>query len=327
VGGIPHLRALRVRIVQPEVGRLTTGNNVTAQRWAGILRGLGHRVGLGGEWTGQPCDLLVALHARKSHASIARFREAHPDKPLVVALTGTDLYRDVRSSKAAQASLACASRLVVLQPRGVAALPARYRRKTRVIRQSARCPGGLPVPRGDLIRVGVLAHLRRVKDPFRAARAARLLPASSRIRILHAGAALEPGMAAKARAHERASARYRWLGALPGAQALRLLGRSRLLVLTSRLEGGANVVAEALACGVPILSSRIDGILGTLGANYPGYFRVGDTRGLARLLRRFEADASFRRALARHCRRLMPLADPARERRRWKALLNGLRRG
>jgi putative glycosyltransferase (TIGR04348 family) len=326
VGGIPNLRPLKIRIVQPGLQQLTTGNSVTARRWAAILRGLGHRVSAGSEWTGQPCDLLVALHARKSHASITRFREAHPGKPLVVALTGTDLYRDVRSSKPAQASLACASRLVVLQPCGVAALPAKYRRKTGVIRQSARCPGGSPAARGDLFEVCVLSHLRRVKDPFRTARAARLLPASSRIRILHAGEALEPGMAAKARAHERASARYRWLDALPRAQALRLLGRSRLLVLTSRIEGGANVVAEALACGVPIISSRIDGILGTLGRDYPGYFRVGDTRGLAKLLRRFETDAVFHRALARHCRRLMPLVDPARERRSWKALLNGLRR-
>jgi glycosyltransferase involved in cell wall biosynthesis len=134
-------------------------------------------------------------------------------------------------------------------------------------------------------------------------------------------------MAATARAHESGCPRYHWSGALPRAQALRLLGRSRLLVVTSRLEGGANVVAEALACGVPIISSRIDGILGTLGSNYPGYFRVGDTRGLARLLRRFETDAEFRRALARHCHRLMLLVDPARERRSWEALLKGLRLG
>jgi len=297
---------------------------VTALRWAAILRGLGHRVATGGAWTGQPCDLLVALHARKSHASIARFRKAHPDRPLVVALTGTDLYRDLRSSRQARASLALASRLVVLQPRGVAALPREHRAKARVIRQSARRPGRLPAPLRGTLQVAVLAHLRPVKDPFRAARAARLLPASSAIRIVHAGAALEPGMAAAARATEAANPRYRWLGGVTPARALRILARSRLLVVTSRLEGGANVVAEALACGVPILSSRIDGIVGTLGGDYPGYFRVGDARGLARLLRRFETDAGFRRTLAGRCRRLRPLVDPARERRAWQALLAGL---
>ncbi len=317
---------MRIRIVRPELGRLTTGNSVTAQRWAAILRDLGHRVAADSEWAGQPCDLLVALHAVKSHPSIARFREAHPDRPLVVALTGTDLYRDLRSSKQAQSSLAWGSRLVVLQPRGLAALPAAYRYKTHVIRQSARCPARPPLPRGEVFQVCVLAHLRRVKDPFRAAQAARLLPVSSRIRVVHAGAALEPGMARRARALEAACPRYRWAGALSRAQALRLLARSRLLVVTSRLEGGANVVAEGLACGVPLVSSRIDGILGTLGSDYPGYFRVGETRALAALLRRFETDAAFRRALTRHCRRLAPLVDPARERRSWEVLLKDLHR-
>jgi putative glycosyltransferase (TIGR04348 family) len=279
------------------------------------------------EWAGQPCDLLVALHAVKSHPSIARFREAHPDRPLVVALTGTDLYPDLRSSNAGRSSLAWSTRLVVLQPRGLAALPAAYRHKARVIRQSARCSVRRPVPRGTVFQVCVLAHLRRVKDPFRAARAARLLPVSSRIRVVHAGAALEPGTARRARALEEACPRYRWAGALSRARALQLLAKSRLLVVTSRIEGGANVVAEALACGVPLVASRIDGIVGTLGRDYRGYFPVGQTRGLAVLLRRFEADAAFRRALTRHCGRLAPLVDPARERRSWEGLLKDLHRG
>jgi putative glycosyltransferase (TIGR04348 family) len=317
---------LRIRIVRPDSGLRASGNNVTALRWARILRGLGHRVSVHGDWAGQPCDLLVALHALKSHAPIARFHAAHPRRPIVVALTGTDLYRELRSSRQAQASLVCASRLIVLQPRGAAAVPARYRPRVRVIRQSARCPGGLPKPRADVFQVCVLSHLRRVKDPFRTALAARRLPASSRIRVVHAGAALEPGMAKSARAHQSGNPRYRWVGALPRSRALRLLARSRLLVITSQLEGGANVLAEALACRVPIVSSRIDGILGTLGTAYPGYFRVGDTRGLAELLSCFERDAPFRRSVTRQCSRLRPLVDPARERRAWAALLNGLGR-
>jgi putative glycosyltransferase (TIGR04348 family) len=325
VGRVPDLRPLRIRIVRPELGGLTTGNAVTAARWASILRGLGHRVTAHDVWDGRPCDLLVALHARKSYASIARFRAAHPDRPLVVALTGTDLYRDLRSSRQAQASLAGASRLIVLQPRGRNAVPARYRAKCRVIRQSASCAGPRPEPSEDGVQVCVLSHLRRVKDPFRAAKAAGLLPASSRIRVVHGGAALEPRMAAIARAHEARTPRYEWVGALSRHRALTLLARSRLLVVSSRLEGGANVVAEALACRTPIVSSRVDGVLGTLGAGYCGYFRVGDTYGLARLLRRFETDAGFRRSLARQCRRLLPLTDPALERRSWQALLAGLR--
>ena len=268
--------------------------------------------------------MLVALHARKSHGSIARFRRRHPQAPLVVALTGTDLYQDLRTSATARRSLALATRLVVLQPRGRAALPRPLRAKARVIWQSAVCPARRGAPRKGVFDVCLLAHLRPVKDPLRAARAVRRLPASSRIRVLHAGAALDAASAARARAEARRNPRYVWLGPLAPAAARRLLARCRLLVLTSRLEGGANVVSEALACGVPILSSRIDGSVGILGAGYPGYFEVGDTDGLAKLLARAETDVRFYRRLAAWCRRVAPLADPVLERRSWNQILREL---
>jgi putative glycosyltransferase (TIGR04348 family) len=273
------------------------------------------------EWRGQDCDMLVALHARKSHPSIARFRRRHPRAPLVVALTGTDLYHDLRTSARARRSLALATRLVVLQPRAVSALPSRVRAKARVVRQSATCPPRAAAPRTGAFEVCVLAHLRPVKDPLRAARAVRRLPAPSRVRVLHAGAALDAASAARARAAARVNPRFVWLGPLPRTRALRLLARCRLLLVTSRLEGGANVVSEALACRVPVLSSRIDGSVGILGESYPGFFEPGDTRGLAALLGRAETDARFYRGLASRCRRLARLVDPALEARAWRRLL------
>ena len=100
------------------------------------------------------------------------------------------------------------------------------------------------------------------------------------------------------------------------------LGRSRLLALTSQLEGGANVVTEAMAVDVPIISTRISGSIGLLGEDYPGYFEVGDTNGLSDLLHRAETDTRFYKTLQRRCQKLAWLADPAEERRRWRELLS-----
>jgi glycosyltransferase involved in cell wall biosynthesis len=150
-------------------------------------------------------------------------------------------------------------------------------------------------------------------------------PHRSRVRLLHVGAALDPGTARRARDEARRNPRYRWLGALPRGRALRVLARSRLLVLTSRLEGGSNALSEALACDVPVVSSRIPGIVGTLGRGYPGYFPVGDTRALARLMHRAETDHTFYAGLKRWCRERANLVAPAAERRAWAGLLRELR--
>src|SRR5262249_7285876 len=151
--------------------------------------------------------------------------------------------------------------------------------------------------------------------------AARLLPPASRVRVLHMGAALTPEMGEQARAEAADNPRYRWLGELPRGRALRVLGRSRLLALTSVSEGGANAIPEALAASVPVVSSHIAGSIGLLGADYPGYFPVGDTAALARLLERAESDADFYRALQDWCAGLRPLVDPQREQQSWAELL------
>jgi len=239
---------------------------------------------------------------------------------VIVALTGTDLYRDARASPETRRSLDLATALVVLQPQAVRELPEAVRGRAHVIVQSAERMGAQK-PRRDAFEVALLAHLRPVKDPFRAAMAARLLPPASRVRILHAGAALEPDFEQRARSEAASNPRYRWLGEMPHWRARRVLARSRLAVITSRSEGGANVLSEAIAAGIPVLSSRIPGSTGVLGADYPGLFAMGDTQGLAALFHRAEADREFYGALGAWCRRLAPLVEPARERRAWRELL------
>jgi putative glycosyltransferase (TIGR04348 family) len=286
-----------------------------------MLRSLDHHVGIREQYNGESCDILIALHARKSASAIQRFRREHPRKPLLVALTGTDLYRDIRTSKSAQRSLELATRLLLLQPDGRNALPRRLRGKTRVVFQSATAPRRKPRPLADVFEVCVSGHLRAVKDPFRAALAARSLPHDSLVRVTHVGAALSPEMEARARAEMQRNPRYHWLGAVPRWKAVQLVARSRLLVLTSKLEGGANVISEALAADVPILSTKISGSIGLLGANYQGYFNVGDTEQLAALLLRCESDTAFYRRLRHHCRRRSALVTPAHERGMWRKVI------
>ncbi|HXG67357.1 MAG TPA: hypothetical protein VNO70_19795 [Blastocatellia bacterium] len=127
---------MKIGIITPAPPRSRYGNRVTALRWARILRSLGHRVVISQSYAGDPFDLLIALHARRSHAAIARFRRERPASPLVVALTGTDLYRDLPRSRQARHSLELATRIVVLQPAALAELPPRLRDKARVIYQS-----------------------------------------------------------------------------------------------------------------------------------------------------------------------------------------------
>jgi putative glycosyltransferase (TIGR04348 family) len=312
---------MRIAIITPAVAGSRHGNRVTALRWARLLRRLGHRVHVRQHYRGEPDDLLIALHARRSFLAIQSWRQANPHKGLVVALTGTDLYGDIHDDAKARESLELASCLVLLQPLGLNQLPERLRSKARVIYQSAQAPR-LRRPRDKAhFDICVLGHLRPVKDPFRTARASRLLPTSSRQRVLHLGAALSRDMQTRVRREMAANSRYRWLGDVPRSRALQVLGSCRLLVHTSLLEGGANAVTEAIAAGVPVLSSRIAGSIGILGPDYGGYFPVCDTQALAALLHRAETDHRFYQSLKTQCRRLRPLVDPARELASWQQLL------
>jgi putative glycosyltransferase (TIGR04348 family) len=283
---------------------------------------LGHGVTIAEQYDGQPFDVMVALHARRSFAAIDGFHRAHPEQPLVVALTGTDLYGDIHTSAEAQRSLDLATRLVLLQPMGIEELPEPVRGKVVVIYQSVEKTADNHRTRSSrTFDVCVLGHLREVKDPFRTALASRLLPETSRIRVLHVGGALSPEMAEEACAEAARNPRYRWLGELPRWRARQVLARSHLLALSSKSEGGANVISEAAVDGVPILASRISGSIGLLGPDYPGYFPFGDTAELARLLLKAETDAAFYDALRAWGERIAPLFDPARERDSWATLL------
>jgi putative glycosyltransferase (TIGR04348 family) len=295
---------------------------VTALRWARILRKRGWHVVMGESWDGRDCDLLIALHARRANTSAVRFKRKHPDLPMIVAATGTDVFTDVADSGEAAESFGLATRIVVLQPRSIDKLPEDAREKARIVYQSVTSPPDRCKARPtDAFEVVSIAHLRPVKDPLRPAFAARLLPAASRIRVVHLGGLIDEFMKDELETEQRENPRFRWQGEGTRASTLEALARAHLFVSSSRHEGGANVVSEALAVGTPILATAIPGSLGLLGDDYPGVFPVEGTQQLADLMLRAETDPDFYRALEEACRERRHLTEPARELESWRELL------
>ena len=294
---------MKISLVTPAGPGTRNGNRHTALRWAAFLRAAGHRVAISTRDMHSNADLMLALHARRSYESIRTF-----PKTLVVALTGTDIYRDIRTSKEARESLALADRLIVLQPKAIEALPPRFRRKARVVVQSSATRLRHDPVKGKF-RICVIGHLREEKDPLRTLASLSFLKDQD-LEVVHIGALLDPRLRP-----DTDDPRYRWLGGVPHARALRWLASSHAMVISSRMEGGANVVCEALRIGVPVLASRISGNVGLLGASYSGYFRLEDERELAELINQALEEKSFYRTLKRQIARLQPMVDPRREAR------------
>ena len=315
---------MNIQLVTPAPLKINNGNKITAVRWAAILQKLGHRVRVAQSYDGKRCDALIALHARRSYDSIRRFHERHPDLPLIVVLTGTDVYRDIHDDAEAQRSLELATKLVALQKMALRELPMRFHKKTEVIYQSAEAVRAKTPNRRGIFEVCVVGHLREEKDPLRTAYAVQKLPSDSRIKVTHIGQALDESLAEEATAEAARNPRYRWIGQLSHRKTRQRLAQADLVCITSKMEGSSNVLSEALASGVPVVASKISGLMGTLGSRFTGYFPVGNTEKLCKLLLRAERDSVFYRSLKRHCRALAHLVEPKRELTAWRHLLRAL---
>lgn len=310
-----------VTIVSPASQRENNGNWQTARRWAHFLRADGE-VEVVREWhEGMPVpDVLVALHARRSAASVAAF--ARTGRPCAVVLTGTDLYRDIATDADAQRSLQLAARLVLLQADGMRLLDPALRARASVIYQSAPALSPWqPSARRAFYDICMVGHLRAEKDPLTFIRAASLAT-EPKARFIHIGGALDAALGEAAR--QASGPRYRWLGGMTHGDTRQRIKRSHVLALTSVMEGGANVIIEAVTCGVPVLASDIDGNRGMLGADYAGYFPVGDAQALARLVDRSIADPAWYALLREQCAARAPLFSPQAEGEAVRALVAAL---
>ncbi len=310
-----HPRAI---IVSPAARQSNNGNWRTAARWRRMLAPIA-RATIAQQWTGEPFGLMLALHACRSAASIAAWDKARSQSgessrlPLIVVLTGTDLYRDIRSDAGAQRSLQLADALVVLQDQGLESLPPTVRDKATVIYQSGAHRKTLAKSSRHL-RAVMVGHLREEKGPQTLFDVARILHNRADIKLDHVGGALDQGLAQLAEATARACPHYRWLGALPHPDTLRRIQRAHVAINASSMEGGAHTVLEAVRAGTPVLASRIPGNVGMLGADYAGYFGCGDPEALARLLQRCRDERGLLPTLRRQCRARASLFEPRRER-------------
>ncbi len=331
---------MRIALASPVRPGSTSGNDVTAARWARRLTELGHsitivpiisdpRAGGGSEVVEalSRAELLIALHARRCAVAVAWWHDNRRGRPLVVGLAGTDLYVDLPDDRDAMASLTVADHIVVLQPRAIDRVRSFGRSladKSSVVYQSVEPP--LP-PRSidpSVFSVVVLAHLREVKDPLMSARAARLLPSSSRVVVNHAGVAHDEHWRRLATHESRVNPRYRWLRGLSRPAALELMAASSVVACTSLVEGGSNVVSEALAMGVPVVGTQIDGNTGLLGDDYPGLVPVGDHDALAALLHSLETDPDAQAELQARVGSRQSLTDPAQERSAWAQVIDSV---
>jgi len=317
---------MKIVLITPAGPTARTGNRVSAARWAGILRHLGHHVRMTSDYDGTAADLMVAVHAWRSAAAIERFKVKFPMRPVILQLSGTDIYQYIDAdSGLTLRSMARADRLVALNDLAWKVVPKPLRAQLRVIYQSASPLARSRQPSRRAVVVSVIGHLRDVKDPLRAAEAARVLPSDSRILVEQVGRAYTTEWAERARVEMATNRRYEWHGDVPAAAVRRLLLRSHAMVISSLSEGGANVVSEAIVAGVPVLASRVDGNVGLLGSEYRGYFPAGDTKALARLFQRLEREPHFVVTLDKALTRRKPLFRPARETAAWRRLLAELR--
>lgn len=316
---------MKISLVTPAGKQSRAGNRTTAVRWARILRDLGHRVEISETDTEPTADMMVAVHAWRSAGSIRAFSDTHPDRPLVVLLAGTDIYKFQHSHpEDTIASMERATRLVCLHDLVHRAIPARLGAKLQVIYQSSEALASPRMPSPRWFEICVAGHLRDEKDSLRTAYAARLAPANSRLRVVHLGKAHDAAWQRDAEAEMRNNPRFVWRGEVPGAQVRRQFARSHAMVISSVMEGGANIVSEAIVCGLPVIASDIDGNIGLLGEDYEGYYPVGDETALAKLLLRAETEPALLKRLTRQIRAKRSLFTPAREKAAWRTLLKDI---
>lgn len=320
------MKSRSVLIITPYLADANNGNWRTARRWQQLISNqmqVTVQTELDNKTIQRKPDVVIALHARRSHAAIMATRTQLPGTPLIVVLTGTDLYRDLAESADANESLAIADALIVLQEDAIQYVPTQHRYKTHVVFQSAK-PLTPAVKPKDRLACVVVGHLRAEKSPETIFRAAEILANEPRIHIRHIGQPLDATLARRAAELTQSLPNYRWLGLLPHGLTRAAIKRAHLLLHPSIMEGGANVIVEAIIAGTAVVASRMSGNIGMLGEDYAGYFPVGDADALAALLRKCLNEPNTLTRLNTACKARSALFTAGEEKRRLINIINSL---
>lgn len=316
---------MKINLITPAKKHSKNGNRTSALRWARFLSDAGHQVDIETEYDGSNCDLMIALHAWRSADSVKRYKSKHPDGALIVALGGTDVNTFLKTEpETTLPTMEVADALVCLHDQIGEALPSHLLGKLHVIAQSATPLSSTRQVSDTSFDVCVIGHLREEKDPLRTAYAARLLPETSNIQVIHLGKAHNDEWANEARHEQARNKRYQWRGEVSGDEVRAEFAKTRLMILSSNQEGGANVISEAIVAGVPILASNISGNTGLLGKQYPGLFPLGDEQALAQLLNKAETEPAFISILSAHCDSLRQRFLPEKEAASWIEVITSL---
>ena len=316
---------MRLIQVTPSGQASKSGNRTTANRWARIFRSLGHRVSTITDYDDRSADMMVAIHAWRSARAIERFKALYPEKPLVVCLAGTDINEFIHTHpKPTLKSMELADAMVCLHNLVKDITPISLQSKLHVIFQSAKPLTGPRRLSNRNFNICVVSHLREIKDPMRTALAVRTVPNQSKIKVTHLGMAHDGRSAARAIREMKQNPRYVWKGEVAGWQVRQELKRSHLMVISSSAEGGANVISEAVVAGVPVIASKIDGNVGLLGKNYRGYYPVGNSKELRKVILKAETNKAFIQNLAKQCNSIKSKFIAEREQESWAKLIKNI---
>ena len=229
-------KLMQILIASPYPLDSPKGNSITALRIERLLKQAGHQASAVHGTLTAGADAMIALHATKTYPLSAAFKQQHPGKPLILYLTGTDLYRDLLEKKSdCLNAMELADILVVSQPASLSSIPAQYQQKSRVVRASIMLPELEDVSPPPQPSFALVAHLRPVKNPFLLNRALEQLHALP----LHAytlGSALDEKMIEDAHSWQAKDPRFRWLDNVPYPQALSWISQVTATINSSHLE-------------------------------------------------------------------------------------------